>query len=74
MSDNVNVKPTPIQRNEFDVALELTQLELRMGVYASEDLEEIFAKYYAIAKVLKNKRSEQLEALLSENLLKDLKR
>jgi hypothetical protein len=52
MSEEIKVKPTPIQRNEFDVAMELTEYYLK---YNRQDktvdlIQDTFVKFYAMAK------------------------
>jgi len=50
MPDNIEISPTPIQRNLLDVATELTQLYY--SAHSKGDIEEIqrtFYKFYAIA-------------------------
>lgn len=52
MGQEVQVKanPNPIQRNLNDVAMELTTVYLRkFGVDSAEDIQRIYAKFYAVA-------------------------
>lgn len=52
-AETVNVKPTPIQRNTSDVALELTKEFFRLsasGVDSVEDLTKVYAQIYAVAE------------------------
>lgn len=68
MTDTVKVDPTPIQRNRFDVAMELTN-----KYYTAErdprKLEELFAKFYALACYLENSDVANLQNLLGEELI-----
>ena len=69
MSD-LNVKPTPIQRNKFDVAMELTQLYIdRIAVEGIEDIEKAFARFYALAVFCERSSPTELQKLLSEELI-----
>ncbi|NOU63162.1 hypothetical protein GC096_03760 [Paenibacillus sp. LMG 31461] len=55
MADRVEVDPTPIQRNAFDVAMELTDLYWRNSANADiEKIDSIFARFYATAKILQS--------------------
>ena len=54
MSDNVNVSPTPIQRNRRDVAIELLKIYLERGDYTANEITEdklsqLYEKYFDIA-------------------------
>lgn len=51
MADDVKVKPTPIQRNEFDVAIELTKLYYdSFSVDNKDEVAETFLKFYSVAR------------------------
>ena len=55
MSEDLKVKPTPIQRNSLDVAMELT--EMYYVSHNQGDLEEMqntFAKFYSSVQVAQN--------------------
>jgi Fic family protein len=70
MAENVKVKPTPIQRNANDVAVELLTLRARIfGIDSPDDIETLFAKYYAIADVCERKGVKDLQKLVSEDIL-----
>lgn len=44
MTDRIKVDPTPIQRNAFDVAIELVNLHIRLdGRTTASELEALFA-------------------------------
>jgi hypothetical protein len=48
MADEIKVVPTPIQRNENDVATELTMLYFRdKPVGSAEEIQTIFVKMFA---------------------------
>jgi hypothetical protein len=48
MADIVEVKPTPIQRNSLDVAVELFQEYAKYNdVSKVEDIQEVFLKLYS---------------------------
>ncbi|WP_392454821.1 hypothetical protein ACF3OH_11975 [Chryseomicrobium aureum] len=72
MANDVSVSPTPIQRNKFDVAVELTALEGTVfGFENHVDIEKAFAKYYSLATKLEaHRRSDNLVNFLSEDLKK----
>jgi hypothetical protein len=74
MTENIKVDPTPIQRNKFDVTLELLDLHLRRSSVNADQLQELFAKYYALATYCENMSPENLQALLSEELLEKVGR
>lgn len=40
MANDVNVSPTPIQRNRRDVAIELVELYLKQGNFISDEMTE----------------------------------
>ncbi|MDX8291434.1 hypothetical protein SLL00_16610 [Metabacillus indicus] len=69
MSD-INVKPTPIQRNSADVAVELTELFFRTNaVENANHVKEIYSEFFATAEYLRlNYRN--LKGLVPEEILK----
>ncbi|MBT2599101.1 MULTISPECIES: hypothetical protein [unclassified Oceanobacillus] len=69
MAETVSVNPSPIQRNTNDVAIELTKLYgSRFGFASEEELENTYARYYALAKTLElNYRG--LDNLVPEDIL-----
>jgi hypothetical protein len=69
MADTVNIEPTPIQRNKHDVAVELTKLHCSRKVTDAVELEGLYAKYYALALYCESMSAEELQKLLSKNLL-----
>lgn len=74
MSNDIKVDPTPIQRNALDVAMELTELSLKVKRPEShEELKTIFAEYYALAKVLNSVNFMELEKYLSDDMKELLK-
>jgi len=71
MADNINVNPTPIQRNSNDVALELTLFYYKDK--PSDDIKEIqetYTKFYVLADTLYRNRPSKFENLLPEFLNK----
>jgi hypothetical protein len=68
MSQQVSVKPTPIQRNVLDVAMELTALHVHNFGANKEELDQIFAKYYATAYYC-HRNNDNLYSLVSEEIL-----
>jgi len=69
MTEQIKVKPTPIQRNSFDVAMELLQHHAKVEGLNADEIEMTFAKYYALAKYCDHARPGNLQSLLSEELL-----
>ncbi len=75
MSDDIKVKPTPIQRNILDVAMELTELFSNYHNYESlEDLQNTFVKFYAIAQICECAGIEKLLEYVPEELKKAFKK
>ncbi|GAA4827889.1 hypothetical protein GCM10023310_00700 [Paenibacillus vulneris] len=69
MADKINVEPTPIQRNAFDVAMELTSLYWRNKQEADiEKLDSIFARFYSMARLLEYSNGDTLRKHLSNEL------
>lgn len=54
MADTVNIETTPIQRNERDVAIELTKLyfsRFRTRENSTfDDIRDVYCKFYATVK------------------------
>jgi hypothetical protein len=70
MSDTVRVSPTPIQRNKFDVAVELTQLHFEQNINTtSNDIEGLFAKYYALAEYCEKVHLSKLQKLVPADIV-----
>ncbi|MFD2681199.1 hypothetical protein [Bacillus seohaeanensis] len=70
MADTVKVDPNPIQRNKFDVAIELVNLHKRnFGLSSGKEIEELFAKYYALAKYLEDNSVDELESLIDQSIV-----
>lgn len=69
MANDINVKPSPIQRNNRDIAIELTKMYLKdFGIQSLEDMQEVYAKFYAVSTLMERKSYAELEELVSENL------
>jgi hypothetical protein len=68
MAENITVKPTPIQRNAFDVAIELLKMHEQRAAIEVDDLEKTFARYYAIANVCERTSAKELLSLIDEEL------
>lgn len=65
MSEKVEVSPTPIQRNHYDVAVELTQLYYKLSPNADpEMIDAVYARFYATARTLGHPRFEELDKYL----------
>ncbi|CRK80317.1 hypothetical protein [Neobacillus massiliamazoniensis] len=73
--NNIKVSPTPIQRNKFDAAIDLLNIHRNTyGFDSQEEIESLFAKYYAIAEVCERKSAKDLQELVSEDILNKLGR
>jgi hypothetical protein len=77
MAENIKVEtlPTPIQRNKFDVAMELTELHSRLGGFRQggfQAIQQTFAEYYSLARICEGATYEQLENLVSEEVKRKL--
>jgi hypothetical protein len=74
MADEIKVAPTPIQRNELDVATELTQIYFKSRTPESvEDIQITFAKMFAAVFAAKHGGSAlkpHMKAQLPEELKK----
>ncbi|OWV38185.1 hypothetical protein CE489_01560 [Bacillus spizizenii] len=66
---DISTSPNPIQRNQYDVAVELTQLHVeKYGVIDPDDIAEAYAKYYALAFTLHRDRGSHLAQFLPEEI------
>lgn len=63
---DVSVEPTPIQRNEFDIAYDLLKVHLDIATVEASEIPKLYAEYYSLVKLLQY--SNQLEDLLPEGL------
>lgn len=71
LGDELKLKPTPIQRNALDVAMELTQLYYsRKPFEGREDIAETFVNFYAAAELGKSASYSNLAEFLSDKLKK----
>lgn len=71
MADKVEVDPTPIQRNAFDVAMELTDLYWKNSSEANiEKIDSIFSRFYATARILQHTNIDTLRKYVSEDFKK----
>ena len=72
MDNNINITPNPIQRNQRDVALELTKMYLdRFSVDSLEEMQEVYSKFYAVCvniEIKNLKRTSALRDLVSEKV------
>ena len=69
MADDTKVSPTPIQRNEFDVAMELLRLYSKTNmVRTGEEIEKAFMRFYSIAKSLNSMQFTSLVRYLPEDM------
>jgi len=69
MAENINVNPTPIQRNAADVAIELTEMHKQLIGFADEnDIERVYTKYFSLASVLKNTNPSKLKVFITDDV------
>lgn len=69
MADTVNVKPTPIQRNRLDAAIDLLNMHASRVALHADEIETIFAKYYSLVCFLESKPTRELQDLLTPDFL-----
>lgn len=70
MSEEVKVKPTPIQRNPHDVAIELLKIHIQNETvdYSVEGLQNLYAKFYSTARCLESVHFKYLKDYLPKEL------
>lgn len=73
MAEEVKVKPTPIQRNSQDVAMELLNIYLKDQYstdkpVTAEELSDIYLKFYSMARAAESTHYKKLEDYLPEKL------
>lgn len=73
IANDIKVSPTPIQRNALDVAMELTKMYVERTPVDAEELDSVFARFYAVANTLQNKSSSHLSVLIPAELLSKIK-
>ena len=69
LKDDMKIKPTPIQRNSFDVAVDLTKLYYKTAPTnetKADRIAEVFSMFFATAKLCDY--SANLKELLPDNL------
>ncbi|MFT9498036.1 hypothetical protein [Anaerosolibacter sp.] len=77
MADEIKVKQTPVQRNNHDVAVELTKMYFQtvsVDDISIEYMQEVYLKFYATAKAaeyvgpinLKDYLPEQLKTVIQQ--------
>ncbi|WP_421616749.1 hypothetical protein ACAF76_012840 [Brevibacillus sp. TJ4] len=75
MAEEVTVTNGPIQRNKLDVATELTKLYYaEYDIDDVEELQQTFAKMYAIAAYLESRSAIDLQELVPYEILKKVGR
>ncbi|MBS4220270.1 hypothetical protein KHA96_18370 [Bacillus sp. FJAT-49711] len=73
MSDKIEVVQGISQRNRHDVAVELTKLYAdNIMLSELEDIENAYAKFYALANILEQSNTNSLNEFLSEEILNKL--
>lgn len=69
LSNDIKVSPTPIQRNAFDVAVELTKMNFKTRDTTNPDeIAEVFVKFLAAAILFKGTDYNTLRDLLPDKL------
>ncbi|KDR95695.1 hypothetical protein SAMN02745945_01546 [Peptoclostridium litorale DSM 5388] len=67
--EDINLNPAPIQRNEFDVAVELTMYVARATRLGKQkDIQDVFLSFYSLAKVLDETDPKKLMKYIPEDL------
>jgi HD-GYP domain-containing protein (c-di-GMP phosphodiesterase class II) len=68
---NIGSSTDRSQRNAFDVAVDLVMLnrDRSAGHFDVKNIEQLFATYYAVAKVCELKSVEELQNLVPEEIL-----
>lgn len=71
MADNVRVEPTPIQRNQRDIALELLKINLNSERSEKRNISEneliaLYNRIYANIVTIESKRVDQLQEYLQK--------
>lgn len=69
MSEKIKVRLSPVQRNKFDVAIELTQIYASQYTITEGELERLFAKFYALADYCETMSDKELRKFLSRDIL-----
>lgn len=73
MADELKTSPTPIQRNTFDVATELTMRYFQTNKPTSvEDMQDVFSKFFALAEVLQGTDRSKLANLIPDEVHKKI--
>lgn len=73
MAEDINISPTPIQRNSSDVALELTLLFYKVNpINSVEELQETYTNFFVLAKSLNGMGSTVLKKHLSKEIKEKL--
>ncbi|WP_125152344.1 hypothetical protein [Clostridium rectalis] len=75
MPESIEVKPTPIQRNPHDVAIELLNIYLKNNLYKDkfsnvDDLRKLYLEFYSTVKMADSIHFEYLKEYLPEELKK----
>lgn len=65
---DVNVSPTPIQRNANDVAVDLINIHASRFVLNEEDIPALYVKYVALARYMNSKNYNDLKQFLPEEI------
>lgn len=76
MSEEIKVKtiPTPIQRNELDVAMELTKLYYEShNIESIEDIQNTFAKFKCSVEIASSLHTDGTLEFVSKELAKAYK-
>ncbi len=69
MTEKTKVAPVLMQRNKFDVAMELTHLYYRDQLVDSiEEVQEAFTKFYATADMAERMCGDDLVKLVPEKI------
>lgn len=73
MSEKMIVEPAPVQRNVFDVAVELTIMHFeKIGYSSKEEFEKQYVRYFATAKCLNELSIKALSEFADDEVKKEV--
>ena len=70
MAEEIKVNPNIIQRNSHDVAIELLRIHIQNNTvdYSVENLQDMYARFYATSRILEGVPLKHLKIYLPEKL------
>lgn len=67
MSDSIKTIPNPIQRNEIDAAIELTQMYFSENQLDLAEMKKVYTEFYSLVKAIHYCSYKSLKEYLPEN-------